>query len=524
MRWPRRAAALLLAAAFVASADRVSAGPEDWKLPGGFSLTYQMEYSHGESELAGFATDSEPIFENWLNADFTRGPVNAGLRFVAFNPPDPVIYPQGPDSYGIDFAYAEYVGQQFDARGGNFYALFGRGLALRSYENRTLRVDTNLLGGRAHGTYGPIEVQGVIGQSVEGNAEDADRGRTEWIGGIDGDLSLPYAFKLGGSLVSTEVPNLGGEPYEPQRLKAGRLSKTFYGVDLYGEFARVDGPATSAGADAPNVHGHGIYAAASTAIGRLGLVFDCKDYDQLVFQNADGKDYILPPAVLREHQYNLLNRHPHTLSTADEVGFQIEATYNTEAITERGMTSFLANWSLTRNHDPDVQQGNHFDDVYAEMQQDLGHDVVAIAGLSYQRSYDATGAPDPFLDLWTPIADLRFPIGGRYGLHLQYEHQHSSSDFLGSFDTDFGVIEWSRSPDLTASLLFEHSNESAYQLELQNETESAFIAGEVSYQFLERHEITLFLGARNAGFVCVGGVCRQEPAFDGGELRLISRF
>ncbi|HWN83157.1 MAG TPA: DUF6029 family protein, partial [Candidatus Udaeobacter sp.] len=294
--------------------------------------------------------------------------------------------------------------------------------------------------------------------------------------------------------------------------------------DLYGEFARVDGPATSAGAEAPNVHGHGLYAAASTAIGRLGLVFDCKDYDQLLFNNAAGIAYILPPAVLREHQFNLLNRHPHSLSTADEVGFQIEATYNTRAITERGLTSFLGNWSLTRNHDPDLQQGNHFDDAYAEVMQELGHDVLAVAGLSYQRSFDSPLTPDPFLTLWTPIADLRFPIGGRYGLHLQYEHQHARSDRLGSFDTDFGVIEWSRSPDLSASLLFEHSNKSATQMELQNETETAFLAGEVSYQFLERHEVSLFVGARNAGFVCVGGVCRQEPAFDGAELRLISRF
>ena len=69
-----------------------------------------MEYSHGESELGGGTSDPEPIFENWLNADFTRGPVNAGLRFVAFSPPDPIIFPDGPDSYGVDFAYAEYVG------------------------------------------------------------------------------------------------------------------------------------------------------------------------------------------------------------------------------------------------------------------------------------------------------------------------------------------------------------------------------------------------------------------------------
>ncbi|HEY7728258.1 MAG TPA: DUF6029 family protein, partial [Candidatus Eisenbacteria bacterium] len=411
----------------------------------------------------------------------------------------------------------------FDARGGNFYALFGRGLALRAYENRSLRVDTNLLGGRAHGIYGPLEVSGVIGQSVEGNAEDADRGRTEAIAGVDGDLSLPAGFKVGGSFVTTEVPSLGTETLEPQRLKGARIAKTLLGVDLYGEFARVDGPATSAGAPAPNVDGHGLYGSASAAFGRLGLVADFKDYDEVVFNNAAGIAYILPPAALREHQYNLLNRHPHQLDTSDEIGFQIEATYNTEAITERGKTSFLGNWSLTRNHEPEVQQGNHFDDVYVEIQQELGGDKVAVGGLSYQRSYDAP-TPDPLLALWTPVADLRMPVGERHGLHLQYEHQHASSDRLGSFDTDFWVIEGTRSPNLTASILIEHSNKSELQLELQNESNYQFLAGEISYQLFQRHDITFFYGARNAGFVCVGGVCRFEPAFDGAELRLTTRF
>ena len=522
---------LAAAGLLCALACKAVAGPEDLRLPGGLSLTYQMEYSHGESELGGAGSgDAEPIFENWLNADFARESFNAGLRFVAFNPPDPVIYPDGPDSRGVDFAYAEYVGSQLEARGGNFYALFGRGLALRAYENRSLRVDTNLLGGRGKGIYGPIEIMGVVGESVEGNAEDADRGRSETVSGVDGDLQFPFGLKAGGSWVTTEVPSRYGasasDPVrlEPQRLKAGRLSQQVLGVDLYGEYARIDGPATSAGAESPNVHGYGIYGSVSTAIGRLGLVFDYKDYNELVFNNAGGIAYILPPAALREHQYNLLNRHPHQLDTSDEIGFQVEATYNTDAIIERGPTSFLGNVSMTRNHDPDEQQGNHFDDVYAEVEQDLGGDVVAVGALSYQRSFDSIETPDPLLTLWTPIANLRLPLGDRYGLHLQYEHQHASADRLGSFDTEFAVIEWSRSPNLTASFLAEFSNKSDTQLELQSESETTFFAGEITYQLFQQHDITLFLGARNAGFVCVGGVCRYEPAFDGAELRLTSRF
>lgn len=510
--------------AFALAASVASpAGAQELDLPGGFSATYQMEVSYGESNLGGGTSDPEPIFENWLDLAGTSGGFTMGLRFVAFAPPDPVIYPDGPDSYGFDFGFGEYLGEHFDARGGNFYALFGRGLALRSYESRQLRIDTNLLGfkGAVHLPDG--ELTGIFGPSVKGTAENADRGRTEEIGGLDVEYGLPLGFRAGGSWVTTDVPSQGTTTNEPQNMKAARLSNTVQDVDLYAEFARVDGPATSSGSAAPNVHGTGFYAVATTAIGRLGLLGEYKDYDRLVFDNAAGIAYILPPAGLREHQYNLLNRHPHQLDTRDEVGFQIEATYNTDAILDQGKTSFLFNWAYTRNHDPDVQQGNHFDDVYGEITQEYG-DALLVGGLSYQRSFDSPEPADPFLTLWTPLADYRRPLGERYGLHLQFEHQHASSDRLGSFDTEFIVIEGSRSPDLTASLLIETTNKSETQLALQGEDETFFLGGEVSYTLFEQHELTFFVGSRNAGFICVGGVCRYEPAFDGAELKLISRF
>lgn len=519
----RRASAAVAQLGVVTSlavaATRVEA---DWSLPSGLSLTYQTEYSYGKP-LVG---DNHRIFENWANLDYTRGPVSTGIRFVAFDPPDPAVYSGGPDSHGIDFFYGEYSHRRLNVRGGDFYALFGRGLALRAYESRSLRVETTMRGGRATGYLPDGEVTGLLGRTVEGNAEDADRGRTESLAGVDFEHALPLGFRLGGSLVTTDVPtDVPGQStrrFEPQRMKAGRLSRSVLGVDLYGEFARVDGPNTLSGAAAPNVHGHGLYGVASTAIGHVGLVAEFKDYDRLVFQNEAGIDYILPPATLREHQYNLLNRHPHQLDSSDEIGFQLEATYKTDRIMKRGPTSFLANWSRTRNHDPERQRGNHFDDAYAEIQQDLGEGVLAITGLSLQRKFETTQTPDPLLTLWTPLADLRLPVGQRYGVHFQVEHQHASSDLSGAYDTRFVVIEGSRSPNLTAGLLAEFTNKSKVQLTPGEGT--SFFGGEVSYHWREQHEITLFYGSRNAGFICVGGVCRSEPAFDGGEIRLISRF
>ena len=42
-----------------------------FQLPSGLTVTYQTEYSYGESQVGAATEDSEPIFENWLNADYT---------------------------------------------------------------------------------------------------------------------------------------------------------------------------------------------------------------------------------------------------------------------------------------------------------------------------------------------------------------------------------------------------------------------------------------------------------------------
>ena len=113
---------------------------------------------------------------------------------------------------------------------------------------------------------------------------------------------------------------------EPINLKAGRIGATLFGVDLYSELARVDGPVTPSGRavlrrrgfTGPNFHGHGYFGSARTDIGGVGLLFEYKDYDALLFSNDDDKALILPPATLRDHTFNLLNRHPHQLDTTDD--------------------------------------------------------------------------------------------------------------------------------------------------------------------------------------------------------------
>ncbi|MBK7500987.1 MAG: hypothetical protein IPI19_18385 [Ignavibacteriales bacterium] len=121
-------------------------------LPDGLGFSNQLEYSYDTD------TNNE-IFENWLNLDYNKNIFSAGLRFEVFQPndPDPSVS-RGKVKYA-DIAY-KYIGvdigdveEGLNITVGNFYKLFGRGLVLKSYEDRNIRIDNNLLGVKVEVNY-----------------------------------------------------------------------------------------------------------------------------------------------------------------------------------------------------------------------------------------------------------------------------------------------------------------------------------------------------------------------------------
>jgi len=120
--------------------------------PQGLGFANRLEYSYNvETE--------KDILENWLNLDYSFGMFSAGLRFEVFQPndPDPSIS-RGKENYaGIDYKYFKAdIGEKnegLEIIGGNYYTLFGRGMVLKSYEDRAIRIDNNFLGLKVAGKY-----------------------------------------------------------------------------------------------------------------------------------------------------------------------------------------------------------------------------------------------------------------------------------------------------------------------------------------------------------------------------------
>lgn len=448
---------------------------------GQLALKNQMEFTHWE-------TYDRTILENWTDLTWQRDFYLASLRYEINRPPDPFIFPQdsllAPNE--LTFRFAEFYYKNFTARIGNFYSMFGRGLVLRTYEDRNLRVDNNLDGVKLNldGSFYKL-------QALAGKMRDKYNRRKDHLFGVDLEVNLADNLQVGSNLLRQELPDLN------HQIGSFRANYTRDWGEIYGEMAKPDWH------DQPS-----FYLALNTALEKFTAIIEYKDYHNLSFPNFYGTEYNAAPSLTREHTFALLNRHPHALNLNDEKGYQIELGYNP---TER--------WELLLNHSQTfTHAGNRFfEEYYAEIHTRISEKIDARTAAAW--TFDFTTNTENI----TPLIDARYQLSDRDEVHGSFQHQHTKNRFdLSEFDNEYFLIEYSRSPRLSVALVAEYTNKN--QLHNVELDPNYWIYGNVTFSFLNDQQLSILYGSRREGFVCVGGICRYEPEFKGVEIRLVNRF
>ena len=168
--------ALPLAVVLVGAAGFAPAGPAraevDWR--GGNHLEYALEREGGRE-----------ILEDWFDLEWSSGDLAAAIRYEIFQP-----HELSPDSVrqGLSFKSLSYSGRIVSITAGNFYALWGRGLALRAYEDRGVRRDSNLEGIRVDLAEGPADLSFLSGRALDQNGK-----RPDLLPGLDANVE-PRGF------------------------------------------------------------------------------------------------------------------------------------------------------------------------------------------------------------------------------------------------------------------------------------------------------------------------------------------
>lgn len=484
-------------------------------LPQGLSLSNQLDYAYDKEA-------KEPTLENWFNLDYTNGIFSTGFRLDIFQPndTDPSIN-KGKLRYAdLAFKYVKadlnYNNINTSITLGNFYALFGRGMILKSYEDRDVRVDNNLMGIKIDAEYNGFSITALSGMPEKFNSVRADI-----LHALDIEYSGIPKLLLGISHASSlpDVPNA-----VTTSLNSVRIQPSIGSFDLYLEYGikQNDELKEKIFADERSIVGRGFYGNLSYYYSSFSILSEFKYYDNFALVNSDGTVfYNTPPSLRKEYSYVLLNRHPSPLDQANEKGFQVEANYNfldnSYLTVNFGMTKTLPKTSfyqlVNKLNLSEVIQHKEF---FTQINLKWTDNYTSIASFGYNEELQTTTKS------FTPIFENRFYFGEVNTIKVVLEHQQNHNRTTNEkYYSDVLEIEYLRSPDWSVSFVTEIESKEPTPDRIVRRIWAFFQFG---YQITENINASILAGSRQSGNICIGGVCRFEPEFRGIEFSLTTRI
>jgi hypothetical protein len=482
-------------------------------IPDGLGFSNQLEYSYN--------VDLErEVLENWLNMDYIKGVFSAGLRFDIFQPndPDPSISRGKEKQAKIDFIYfGAGIGnmkESLDLVVGNYYALVGRGMIIKSYEDRNIRIDNNLLGLKVVGRY-----KGFIITALSGMPENSQAERKDILHLADLEYRYIKWLKIGGTYASNLPPVDGLARTD---MAALRLIPSFWNIDMYAEYGiKMNSDIEkSKFNNSESLIGKGFYGNLNFYLGPISLLGEYKYYDNFSFTTNDGTvNYNTPPSVRLEYAYMLPNRHPSPLDVNNEEGYQMAAGYSIDSETYLNaaytMTKSLsADSYFQRINDFNVSVSTQLKEFYFQAQHDWSSSLTTIAAFSYNEEL-ATNTKNI-----TPIIEAKYYFENINTIKAVFEHQHSTNKTTDEQHyTDVLSLEYLRSPNFSVALVAELETK---EPETGHIVRKFFGFIQAGYKIGNHTDLSILAGTRQAGNICIGGVCRFEPEFRGVEVKVLT--
>ena len=455
-----------------------------------FPLQAQIELSGNNYLEYSNDVDLDTVyFEDWTDLSLGYKNWRLGVRYEFHLPPQP--YSQDSVGQGISQRFLEYKKDGLTFTIGNFYSLFGRGLVLRSFENRMLRWDTNIDGVKFEYYHDFIDFQ-ILG----GTPRDRRGRRREVLQGGTFTLKPLQMVYLGSSYVTSDLQSHGRVHWG-----AVHAGLNFDWGNFYAERAFKDFPDSE-------LEGEAFYGMGNLFWGPFTALVEYKDYDQYdLTERTSEKNppseltYNNPPAVCREHLFTLMNRHQLVQNANDEKGYLVELTY-----TYQDALVLTVNHSKTENH----QGLMLYHEYFGQLEWDPSYTLNFAGGAGEQKDPEAR-----YLNL---VGTAKYGFSDYYSAKMIIEHQHVTIQYNDrQFYNQMYTFSFDRSPRFTISVLGERSTD-------QETDKDLWLGGQLDIHFLDDFDLTIFGGARREGKVCIGGVCVFRPEFEGIELRLINRF
>ncbi|MDR3666990.1 MAG: DUF6029 family protein [Ignavibacteriaceae bacterium] len=484
-----------------------------YSLPSGVTLLNQLKYSNDTQR-------NLEIFEDWFNLDYRYDIFSTGIRLVSFEPKDPTVAGLNRKYTDIDFKYLKVdlgdADEGLEVTAGNFYAMFGRGLVLKSYEDRNIRIDNNLLGVLVNGRYMGFTLSALSGMPENLNAE-----RVDVLHAFDLEYDGFNPIKAGFTFASNQPAD---DAAAQTRVVSFRILPKIWNFEFYGEYAIKQNKDQQQQYfnNSRSIIGKAYYGSMNFYYDKFSLFCEYKYYDNFLFGTADNSvNYNTPPSARKDYSFILLNRHPSPLNQNDEQGYQIEANYTVNdgifLSAVYGLTKTLPTSSfyqiINNSNLPEMTQLKE-----SLLQSDItwSSSLSTIAAIAYNEEL-ATNTVNI-----TPILENRFYFSDINTINFIIEHQQTRNrTTLEHYYEDVFTLEYLRSPKFSVSLVSEIDT---HEPDPGRIVRTLWNFIQFGYNIFGQTDINLLIGSRQAGAICIGGVCRYEPEFHGVEFKMVTRL
>lgn len=503
------------------------------------SIVYaEDEVTNAQRPDGNFATN------NYLKADYYLGNFSAGVQLEAYQPAL-IGYPSNLEGARLTNYYMQWSDGDFDVTAGTFYDQFGSGLLFRTYEDRTLGVNTAMMGARVAYRYKNIASLKALWGAPRLGMEPSDRCLVR---GVDGSLSLSSLAGLDGMNLAVEGSLLNRyEPISSGAEESGASASSIgwsgrVNFEKGGFIARaewVDGGDkiyqnpnfTVDGKEKLVKHANAQLLELSYSGGGLGVSFTGRRMEwmesKVEYNSAETNNALnYLPALCAQYSYAITNLNPYIPQpgttvgghiNSGEIGGQLDVYYNFK----RGTA--------------------------------LGGKRGMKVNLNFSTYYNLAeeGSWKPKTLLWRNLnVGVEKQISRKFKMQLLYamqEYNHSHGVGKGTWLSNMVVADllykftptFSTRAELAYLTTFEDQQDwmsallevnfapswSIFVSDMLNHGSTGIHYYNAGFSYTAgRTRVALSYGRNREGMICSGGVCRMMPAYTGGNLTISTSF
>ena len=451
-----------------------------------------------------------------------------------------------------------YDKESYSLNAGTFEELFGRGLTLNLYEDRSIFYDNRLEnGGKFKYDNEKFSATLLKGNNLFYTTLDESTAKQDYnnVTAAEFSISPINNMDLGASLVNVDRDTLSpdGTPLNRNnsgfRIKGYDRETSFYSIyaayegfeDWQFYFERAENRIISSS----DVKGDGFYMAIGKTGGFPNLRLEYKNFRNFAADpndlNSPVGPYQNPPQVQRRNELRLFELDPHFVRYNDEVGYLLE--WRMPLIS--GEVQILAGLGHSSLHDgksvaPSAEKRTMpYKEIFFAVER------IGSSRISYLRFNFAASSEIRYFSERTTIGLVQFRDTDKISLGTEAEMKFGNS----LFDIKAEILRYNES-DIRKNLMISYYAEDkgneyllffgyspSGRITVSTGTEWSDINGDIydrakgpwtfvetRIEFMRNHNLTLWTGKVRGGRQCSGGVCRFVPDFDGFRLSLISRF